>query len=135
MTIKTEEQQVTELMLESLIEKFIHVPKNMHDNLQENGQSEKVNVWFAGKVAGFEKAVIRYDYETATYVDEAKIYYNVLLSDGMAYVLGEEVVINLISEDEFADLLARFQAENSMTEAGQEIIEGQNKILIPGEDF
>jgi hypothetical protein len=104
-TLKTLEQPLTKELVESLVGLFIHVPTNLHKINDQEGEREE-NVWFAGQVAGYEQAVVHFNYGEQTFKDEPTIYYNLLLTDGMGYVLSsEKVEINKLDENEFQAML------------------------------
>lgn len=119
--IKAKDQPLTEEIVASLIGKFVHVPTNFHEMQTPTGAITKVNVWFAGVVAGYEKALIGFDYETGEFT-EPKAYFNVHLTDGMGYILTtvNDLEINELTEEEFQALV-------------EEHKEAQNKpeIILP----
>lgn len=114
--IKAKDQAITEEIVKRLIGKFVHVPTNFHDVATPTGATTKVNVWFAGVVAGYEKAVIGFDYETGEFNEEPQIFFNVHLTDGMGYVLTNDydLEINELTEEEFTQLVEEHkEAQNT----------------------
>lgn len=136
--VKFVDQELNEELVQSLIGKFIHVPTNMHKVFNQfEGKEEEVNVWFGGKVAGYEKAYIHFNFETKEFMEEPEVYYNILLTDGMGYVLSQtKVEILEITEEEFMALVAEHHA-NQIAEQPKLIVpeSADKKILVPGRDF
>lgn len=102
--------KLKESFLEGLIKKYIHVPKNEHtvyDPLKKD--FIKINAWFAGKVAGFEKAIYSYDYKKSKFFEEPKVVYKILLCDGMSYVISEKSEFKELTEEEFIEMLAEYE--------------------------
>jgi len=126
--VKATEEQITEELVKGLVSKIVHVPTNMHtiNNPMEN-HSETVNVWFAGMVAGYEKAYLNYDYETKEFLKEPVSYFNILLTDGMGYVLSNngDVEIRVISEEEFNELVKEHKAKQQI------ITPDKPKLILP----
>ena len=119
--IKKQDEAITESFLESLIGKYIHAPVNEHVTYDPmDKEFVKVNAWFAGKIAGYEKAVFAYDYKNDEFFKESKTVYKVLLCDGMAYAISEEnSVFEELTEEEFLEMLAKHDAKEL------------NKIILP----
>lgn len=119
--IKKQDEAITESFLESLIGKYIHAPVNEHVTYDPmDKEFVKVNAWFAGKIAGYEKAVFAYDYKNDEFFKESKTVYKVLLCDGMAYAISEEnSVFEELTEEEFLEMLAEHDAKEL------------NKIILP----
>lgn len=119
--IKEEKEALRKSFLESLIGKYVHTPINEHityDPMEKD--FVKVNAWFAGKVAGYEKAVFAYDYKNDEFFKEPKTIYKILLCDGMAYVISEEKSeFHELTEKEFLEMLAEHDAKE------------MSKILLP----
>lgn len=113
--IKKEKEVISESFLESLIGRYIHVPVNEHvtyDPMEKD--FVKVNAWFAGKVAGYEKTIYAYDYKENKFFDEPKTVYKVLLCDGMAYVISEEKsLFKELTEEEFLEMLAEHDVKKA----------------------
>jgi hypothetical protein len=113
--IKKEKEVISESFLESLIGRYIHVPVNEHvtyDPMEKD--FVKVNAWFAGKVAGYEKTIYAYDYKENKFFEEPKTVYKVLLCDGMAYVISEEKsLFKELTEKEFLEMLAEHDAKKA----------------------
>ena len=115
--IKKEKEIITETFLEGLIGRYIHAPVNEHvtyDPMEKD--FVKVNAWFAGKVAGYEKTVFAYDYKNDEFLKESKTVYKILLGDGMAYVISEEKsIFEELTEEEFLEMLAEHAANKMST--------------------
>jgi len=133
--IKSKDQFLTEEIVASLIGKFIHVPTNIHEINTPTGATTKMNVWFAGVVAGYEKAVIGFDYETGSFKDEPENFYNVHLTDGMGYILTtlNDLEILELNEDEFNQLVEE-QKEREEEEKNKAQSEALNLENENGED-
>lgn len=119
--IKNESEPLEESFLRSLIGKYIHVPTNEHTTYDPMERDYVVvNAWFAGKVAGYEKAIFAYDYKNDEFFDEPKTIYKILLCDGMAYVISEEKsLFKELTKEEFIKMLAEHDAEKA------------SKIILP----
>lgn len=134
--IKTVDQQITEELVASMVRKYIHVPTNTHTN---GDGGEEVNAWFAGQVAGFEKAVLHFDYLKSEYRDEPATFYNILLSDGMGYVLSNDACEILeITKEEFDTMVQQHIAEQVVEEETQRIVQDialpdKPRLILPGE--
>lgn len=124
--LKTKEQALTEELVAGLAGKFVHVPTNIHKVPTPTGATTEANVWFAGRVAGYEKAVLNFDYETGTFTDEPKVYFNLLLTDGMGYVLTTENDLEIVelTEEEFEKMVEEHRKEQ----------EAKAQIILPGEE-
>ncbi|MGC5773342.1 hypothetical protein [Paenibacillus pabuli] len=87
----------------------------MHEIQTPTGATTKANVWFAGIVAGYEKAVIGFNYEADEFHEEPQTYYNVHLTDGMGYILTSafELEIHELTQEEFAQLIEEKKEENT----------------------
>lgn len=111
--LKTESEKLTEEFLESLIGKYVHVPINEHVTYDPIAKEfVKVNAWFAGKVAGYEKSVFAYDYKNNRFYDKSEVIYKVLLCDGMAYVISKDKsLFKELTEEEFMEMLGKHDAE------------------------
>lgn len=146
--IKGVDQAVSEELVGGLIGKCIHVPTNTHMMKTPTGAEGKVNAWFGGRVAGYEKAVVAFDYANSEYYEEPKTFYQILLNDGMGYVLSnEECEILEITEEEFTEMVAEHQAKQALAmeqedkkvvqlNEGEKKIEVQEKVIaLPGRDF
>ncbi|WMT39254.1 hypothetical protein RE628_17535 [Paenibacillus sp. D2_2] len=116
--IKAKEQALTEEIVTSLIGKFVHTPTNMHEVSTPTGATTMVNVWFAGKVAGFEKAVIGFNYEDGSFLETPQTYFNVHLTDGMGYILTtvNDLEINEVTEEEFLALVEEHKESEDTSE-------------------
>lgn len=137
--VKGVKDPLTEDMVKGLIGHLVHVPVNIHTVPDMLGEGTKRNVWFAGKVAGYEKVCIAYDIHKREFIDEPKVFFNVLLVDGMSYALSPDgdVEITIITEEEYEKLLAEYVAREAVSSLENKIIEVRQskKILKPGEDF
>lgn len=102
--IKTTADKLDEHILENLKGKYIYVPTNK----VRDEENKEHNIWFAGQVAGYEKTKNFYDYVNEKFLETPIISFNILLTDGMCYVLSEESVIYEITEEEFLDLVERY---------------------------
>lgn len=80
---------------------------------RQPGATTQANVWFAGSVAGYEKAVIGFNYEEGTFHEEPQTFYNVHLTDGMGYILTSayELEIHELTEEEFNQLIEEKKEE------------------------
>ncbi|WP_366349195.1 hypothetical protein [Paenibacillus amylolyticus] len=119
--IKAKEDKLTEEIVASMIGKYIHAPTNMHEIQTPTGATTKANVWFAGSVAGYEKAVIGFNYEEGTFHEELQTFYNVHLTDGMGYILTSayELEIHELTEEEFNQLIEE-KKEEEQDSSGEE---------------
>jgi len=119
--IKAKEDKLTEEIVASMIGKYIHAPTNMHEIQTPTGATTKANVWFAGRVAGYEKAVIGFNYEEGTFHEELQTFYNVHLTDGMGYILTSayELEIHELTEEEFNQLIEE-KKEEEQESSGEE---------------
>jgi hypothetical protein len=144
--IKPLEETVTDQFVDSLLGKYIHVPTNKHvfPNPMENGKEEEINAWFAGQVAGCEKAILVFDYETKEMLETPVVHYNILLTDGMGYLLSQtEAEVIELTDVEFTELLAEHHAHQAIEEEAPKLITPDNdkviqldrKIQLPGKDF
>ncbi|MEK3838179.1 hypothetical protein [Paenibacillus sp. FSL R7-0128] len=98
---------ITEEEVLSLTGKYISAPQNTHTG----SAGESVNAWFAGQVAGYEKAVISFDYMNQEFLSTPLIYINLLMTDGAGWVLSkEELEIQIITKEEFDNILAEHLA-------------------------
>ena len=135
--VKSKEDKLTLELIESLVGKYVHATTNVHElpRVDNPDVKEKVNVWFAGQVAGYEVTVIKYSFEHDTILDEPIVNYHLLLTDGVGYVLSDtELEILELTADEFIELVA----EHTTKDAVNSILtpdESEKKILIPGKDF
>ncbi|WP_315793055.1 hypothetical protein [Paenibacillus sp. BIC5C1] len=68
--IIAKDDTLTEELVASLIGKCIHAPTNVHEIQTPTGATTKANVWFAGIVAGYEKAVIGFNYQADEFHEE-----------------------------------------------------------------
>jgi serine/threonine protein phosphatase PrpC len=113
--IKTEETPLTEELVFDLVDKFIFCPDNLQMARNEQGDVEEVNAWFGGFVYGYEKAILFYDYATNEKLEEPKVFFNLLLSDGLGYVLSKtKCVIHELTEEEYNEKLADFEMKQIM---------------------
>lgn len=119
--LKTKENVLTEEFLSSLVGKLIHVPTNEHETEQElTGEKTKVNVWFAGVVAGYTKSHIAYNFDICDFIS-SKEYYQLILTDGMCYILASDCEIEELTEEEFAKMVEDFQRSQDI----------KNSIILP----
>lgn len=116
--IKAKDQVLTEEIVASMIGKYVHAPTNMHEVQTPTGGTTKVNVWFAGVVAGYEKAVIGFNYEDGSFNEQPQTFFNVHLTDGMGYILTTtlDLEIQELSEEEFESLVEEKKAEQNTPE-------------------
>lgn len=121
--IKAKDETLTEEMVASLIGKYVHAPTNIHEVQTPTGATTKANVWFAGIVAGYEKAVIGFDYAEGTFHKDSQTFYNVHLTDGMGYILTSafELEIHELTEKEFAQLVEEKKEEQNILEQSPSI--------------
>ncbi|OMF15560.1 hypothetical protein BK131_09090 [Paenibacillus amylolyticus] len=93
----------------------------MHEIQTPTGATTKANVWFAGCVAGYEKAVIGFNYEEGAFHEELQTFYNVHLTDGMGYILTSayELEIHELTEEEFNQLIEE-KKEEEQDSSGEE---------------
>jgi hypothetical protein len=128
---KDEVYPIAEEVLLGLVGKTIHATTNKLVDREGNEH----NVWFAGVVAGYQKAVLAYDYIGDKVLDVANVQFQMLLTDGMAYTLScSDLEIKELTEDEFAALVAEFTA----AQVTSDIIlpeKKEKKIILPGRDF
>ncbi|MGE6575161.1 hypothetical protein ACQKFM_09600 [Paenibacillus xylanexedens] len=119
--IKAKEDKLTEEIVASMIGKYVHAPTNMHEIQTPTGATTQANVWFAGSVAGYEKAVIGFNYEEGTFHEELQTFYNVHLTDGMGYILTSayELEIHELTEEEFNQLIEE-KKEEEQDSSGEE---------------
>ncbi|WP_419889286.1 hypothetical protein [Paenibacillus xylanexedens] len=119
--IKAKDDKLTEEIVASMIGKYIHAPTNMHEIQTPTGATTKANVWFAGLVAGYEKAIIGFNYEEGTFHEELQTFYNVHLTDGMGYILTSayELEIHELTEEEFNQLIEE-KKEEEQDSSGEE---------------
>lgn len=137
--IKAINEPVTEGMLKELIGKYVNVPTNPHVTQTPTGATGTVNAWFAGKVAGYEKAYVGFDYPAQEFYAEPRTFYQLLLCDGMGYVLSNGAEILEITEQDFTELVAREDAKRALeqmerVEDNKEIFVPESEIIVPGED-
>lgn len=127
--MKTESQKVTEKLVEEMVGKLVHAKKNPHEVVEPIEGEKEVNVWFAGWVAGYEKAMISFDYAKGEWLDKPQTVFNILLSDGMAYVLSERSEVVELSEEDFVEMIAQEDARKALS------TQEDKKILRMGRDF
>ena len=137
--IKAINEPITEEMLKDLVGKFVNVPTNPHVTQTPTGATGTVNAWFAGKVAGYEKAYVGFDYPAQEFYAEPRVFFQLLLCDGMGYVLSDGAEISEISEQDFTELVAREDAKRALeqierTEQNKEIIVPESGIILPGNE-
>jgi uncharacterized lipoprotein YmbA len=134
--IKALDQELTEELVASMVKRYIHVPTNIHKNAEND---EEANAWFAGQVAGFEKAILHFDYLKGEYRDEPVTFFNILLCDGMGYVLSNESCeINEITKEDFDAMVQQHIADQVVEEETQRIVREialpePKKLILPGE--
>ena len=106
--IKAKSDTLTEDIVASMIGKYVHAPTNIHEVQTPTGATTKANVWFAGMVAGYEKAVIGFNYEDGEFSEQPQTFFNVHLTDGMGYILTTAFELELLelSKEEFEQLIA-----------------------------
>ncbi|MDP9699792.1 hypothetical protein J2T16_002693 [Paenibacillus intestini] len=112
--IKAKSDTLTEDIVASMIGKYVHAPTNIHEVQTPTGAMTKANVWFAGKVAGYEKAVIGFNYEDGEFSEQPETFFNVHLTDGMGYILTTAFELELLelSKEEFEQLIADQKKED-----------------------
>ncbi|MDK8192548.1 hypothetical protein QP794_20895 [Paenibacillus sp. UMB7766-LJ446] len=121
--IKAKDDTLTEELVAGLVGKCVHAPTNMHEIQTPTGATTKVNVWFAGTVAGYEKAVIGFNYEADEFHEKPQTYYNVHLTDGMGYILTSafELEIYELTQEEFAQLIEEKKKEENTENINQSL--------------
>ncbi|WP_427051987.1 hypothetical protein [Paenibacillus sp. TC-CSREp1] len=114
--IKAKSEPLTEDIVASMIGKYVHAPTNIHEVQTPTGATTKANVWFAGIVAGYEKAVIGFNYEEGEFSEQPQTFYNVHLTDGMGYILTTafELEILELSKEEFNKLIEEKKEEEAL---------------------
>ena len=133
--VKAVSEPMSQELAKSLVGKYVHVTINEH--VLENhltGESKVQNVWFAGRVAGFEYAEIFFDWRTQAFVETPEKYMNLLLTDGSAWVLSNsKLEINEVDEDEFQELVAQYAATEALEKELQNpsILVPDKKIILP----
>ncbi|PYE51389.1 hypothetical protein HUB98_05230 [Paenibacillus barcinonensis] len=122
--IKAKSDTLTEAIVASMIGKYVHAPTNIHEVQTPTGATTKANVWFAGIVAGYEKAVIGFNYEDGDFSEQPQTYFNVHLTDGMGYILTTAFELELfeLSEEEFNKLIDEKKEEESLVADSNEKI-------------
>ncbi len=148
--LKTVEEPLTEEFMASLVGLFVHVSVNEHEVQEDiDGSKEVRNVWFAGKVAGFEKAILSFDWASQKFINEPVTHFTMLMTDGTGWLMSQtKTEVQGITEDEFVSMVASETAkqavEQELTNPVEEtpkpnlvLINGNReaKILKPGEDF
>jgi hypothetical protein len=149
------EESLTEDFLEGLIGKHVHVSINEH-SVQEELEGEPVvrNVWFAGKVAGYEKGFLKFDWATQQEVDEPIIHLTLLMTDGTGWLLSPTALeVQEITEEEFTSMVASEVAKQAVQQEfmgaeparpqlslitggkQEELIVPNGGLLVPGRDF
>ncbi len=109
------ETPITEELIASCAKKYIYATENYQMTQDENGVMEEVNAWFGGFVYGYEKATLHFDYMSNLAFAEPQVYYNLLLSDGMSYVLSpKKCVLYELTEQEFNEKSAEHKAKQIM---------------------
>ena len=125
--VKKIEDPITVELLESLLGKIIHTPTNEHlvvNDVEE--KAEPVNVWFAGTVAGYEVQTLKYDYVEDKPTEGTKVSYNVLMTDGIGYILSpDKSEVFELTDDEFVELVDEHEKKKK----------AKDSILLPGKDF
>ncbi|MBO9607218.1 MAG: hypothetical protein J7639_14755 [Paenibacillaceae bacterium] len=113
-TIKWASEELTVTFVRSLVGKYIHVTENMLELFTPNSdQAVQENVWFAGRVAGFQQAEMHYDFDASEYTDVDESI-SLILTDGAGYLLSRShLVIDEITEEEFFTLLGEFNAKEA----------------------
>lgn len=136
--VKTQDQPLTEEIVLFLMGRYVHAPVNNHEipNDLEGGAHQVENVWFAGKVVGYEKAFIGYDYDRRVELEEPLTFFNLMLSDGMGYQLSTEALeLNELTEEEFRDMvtmdIARRVAETAPSDL-LTVVQDDKKLWVPG---
>ncbi|MFF2480289.1 hypothetical protein [Paenibacillus sp. NPDC058071] len=113
--MKQKQEALTENLVAGLIGQHIQVPENM----VEIPEAGKQNVWFAGRVAGYEKAVFGFNPSDGSFMEEPFTYLSVVMTDGKGYILAEDCCINAITEQEFKDMLAEHVTKQSFEESAE----------------
>lgn len=109
------ETPITEEIVASLAKKYMYATENYQMTQDENGVMEEVNAWFGGFVYGYEKAILHFDYMSNLAFAEPQTYFNLLLSDGMSYVLSpKKCVLYELTEEEFNEKSAEHKAKQIM---------------------
>jgi hypothetical protein len=127
-------ETATEEFIGSLVGKYVHVPTNKQLVQGENGKEEIVNGWFAGQVAGYEKAAIGFDFPQSQFLETPLVLFSVILTDGASYMLEpvQSAIVELTNE-EFTELIAEHDAIASLKDTATELIVPERKIILPDE--
>jgi hypothetical protein len=132
--LKLENDALTEELVASFVGQYINVPRNMH----EVPGAGMENIWFAGRVAGYEKSVFAFNPADGSFSDP-KTYLSVIMTDGKGYVLADDCTVESITKDEFDTMVTEHIANTALEKEAEAqisaIISPQNKLLLPGEDF
>lgn len=126
--IKDVSDSITEDLLITLIGNYIHVPTNplvVNEGLEEN----TVNVWFGGRVAGYEASKIWYDFKENEYKEDAVIAYSIVMTDGASYIISESSEVYLLTEYEFKSL---FQEYTFRLYNGDDTVDGSDNTTRKG---
>jgi hypothetical protein len=135
MVLKEKNQVITRELLQGLTGKIVHVPVNKLNMQVSEDTYEKIDVWFAGQVVGFDERYLLYDFDKKEFTTSPTVSYSLLLTDGMAYNLSaEECEILELSEEEFFALITKIQAEQALKEDIL-IAEEKKGLLLPGRDY
>jgi hypothetical protein len=131
--VKTVEQATTEELLRGLAGRFMHVSINEHTQVNDvDGSIEVHNVWFAGKIAGFEKSELFYDWVKQEPLETPEIHHTLLMTDGTGWVLSKTALeIQEITQEEFTEMVASEQAKQAV----EEVVKPENTILNPPNDL
>ncbi len=101
--IKDLEDSLSESLIESLLWSYVYVP----ENVIEVGTSQE-NIWFGGYVVGYEVSKIYHDFDAQKDVEECKVSYNLVLSDGACFPLSKKSEVFTVTENEFTEMLSEY---------------------------
>lgn len=102
-------EKLADDVVQSMVGKYVYAKTNYVSVLNETtGQVDKVNNWFGGFVVGYNKEYLLCSKEDGGEFEIPVTTYQVILSDEMAYVLGDAEVMELTKE-EYTDLYKQFE--------------------------
>lgn len=108
--VKSLDQQLTEDLLQQLMGKYVYAPVNkhlvvdMHEFVEakdagKEPETTELDAWFIGKFAGYQKVYTVYDYFKEDFVETPIVSFTAVLTDGVAYVLGDCKLYELSQEE------------------------------------
>lgn len=110
--------KVTEDLVKSLIGKYVHVTNNFLEVNSEEG-TRVSDMWFGGKVAGYQARYTYFDFKKEEPADE-QIQYHLIMTDGEGFMLAEECDIEELDEESFFEKLNAFM-EDAVTRDLQQV--------------